>query len=176
MTRIYIQVLLLAIAIGCDSQDVFAKSDVKVKYRDEISQYGITWTFDKPAKTGQFITGDWWVIGPVRIVTITPSPGPATNDNTFITRNHWGDTSLEIDTTMRNGSMIILRAGKTQGYDSRNASYDSTNSIKLPLDLIPNRSLISSISNDTLPVDNFCKNIMWDSEKMSRVTLKTASV
>ncbi len=176
MTRIYIQFLLLAIAIGCNSQDVFAKSDVKVKYRNEISQYGITWTFDKPAKTGQFITGDWWVVGPVRIVTITPSPGPVTNDDTFITRNHWGDTSLEIDTTMRNGSMIILRAGKTQGYDSRNASYNSTNSIKLPLDLIPNRSLISSISNDTLPVDNFCKNIMWDSEKMSRVTLKTASV
>ena len=30
----------------------------KIAFRKEISQYGITWFFDKPAKTGQFITGD----------------------------------------------------------------------------------------------------------------------
>ena len=24
-----------------------------------VSQYGITWTFEKPARVGQFINGDW---------------------------------------------------------------------------------------------------------------------
>ncbi|MDD2380750.1 MAG: hypothetical protein PHV35_03540 [Mariniphaga sp.] len=150
---------------------------VEVKERKEVSQYGITWTFDKPAVTGQFITGDWWVVGPVKIIKITPAPGPLVADeNTPIRLNHWGDTSLKLDSTMRNGSMIVLRAGSTQGYDSRNQSYRKSDSVVLPLELAPNLSLISSISNTTLPVDNFCKNIMTESEKKSRVTLKASAV
>jgi hypothetical protein len=168
-------VLLLVVFVGYKKK-VSTESNVKVEKRLEVSQYGITWTFDKPAKTGQFITGDWWVIGPVKIVKITPSPGPVKNDNTSITLNQWGDTSLKLDTTMRNGSMIVLKVGTSQGYDSRNSSYNKSQSILLPLDLVPNRSLISSISNNSLPVDNFCKNIMWGSEVKSRVTLKTAAV
>jgi len=42
--------------------------------KDSVSQYGITWTFDKPARVGQFITGDWYVIGPVTIKAIDPAP------------------------------------------------------------------------------------------------------
>ncbi len=80
----------------------------KIQNRKEISQYGITWTFDKPAKTGQFITGDWWVIGPVTIVKISPAPGPTHPENFNISINKWNDTSLKLDTTMRNGSMIVL--------------------------------------------------------------------
>ncbi|HSU52250.1 MAG TPA: hypothetical protein VLJ41_16700, partial [Segetibacter sp.] len=134
---------------------------VHVENRIEISQYGITWTFDKPAKTGQFITGDWWVIGPVTIVKITPVPGATHPENINITINRWNDTSLKLDTTMRNGSMIVLKAGGTHGYDSRSASFRKKDAITLPLLLTPNLSLISSESNTTLPVDNFCKNIMW---------------
>ena len=26
-----------------------------------VTQYGITWTFDKAYPVGQFVTGDWWV-------------------------------------------------------------------------------------------------------------------
>jgi hypothetical protein len=148
----------------------------KVDDRLEVSQYGITWTFDRPAKTGQFITGDWWVVGPVKIVKITPAPGPVSRDNTPIVLNHWGDTSLKVDTIMRNGSMIVQKVGTTQGYDSRNASYRKSDSVVLPIELAPNHSLISSISNETVPVDNFSKNIMWDGERTSRVTLKTAAV
>ena len=36
-----------------------------------MTQYGITWKFDKPYPTGKFVTGDYWVIGPVRVVAIT---------------------------------------------------------------------------------------------------------
>ena len=149
---------------------------VKVEYRKEISQYGITWTFDKPVKSGQFITGDWWVVGPVNIIKITPEPGPVNIDDNKLINNRWGDTSIKIDTRMRNGSMIVYKAGYTQGYDSRNGSYRDTCSVKLPFVLGANLSLVSTISNQTFPVDNFCKNIMWDNEKTSRVTLKTAAI
>jgi hypothetical protein len=144
--------------------------------RKQISQYGITWTFDRPARTGQFITGDWWVVGPVTIIKISPAPGPTRPENLNIKINRWNDTSLKLDTTMRNGSMIVVKAGRSQGYDSRSGSFNKKEVITLPLLLKPDVSLISSISNSTLPVDNFCKEIMWDSEKKSQVVMKAAAV
>ncbi len=145
-------------------------------FRKQISQYGITWEFDKPMQTGQFITGDWWVIGPVTIIKITPAPGAVASGNSNIRINHWNDTSLKPDTAMRNGSMIVLKAGYKQSYDSRAGSFDAAGSVKLPLKLETNLSLISSISNDTFPVDHFCKNIMWDGEKKVQTVMKTAAV
>lgn len=150
---------------------------VKIRKRAEISQYGITWTFEKPAVTGQFITGDWWVIGPVKITKITPAPGPTTPDDTVtIRKDNWGDTSLGNDPRMRNGSMIILAAGDKQGYDSRSLGYDPSASVILPLNLEPGRSLVSTISNKVLPVDNFCAKIMWGNEVREQTLLKAAAV
>jgi len=40
---------------------------------NQISQYGITWTFDKDYRVGQFANGDHWVVGPVTIVCISPA-------------------------------------------------------------------------------------------------------
>lgn len=168
--------LVFSIICGFAEYQVSIATTTQVKKRKEVSQYGITWTFEDPAFTGQFITGDWWVMGPVKIIKITPAPGPVKNDITEIRINHWGDTSMKTDTTMRNGAMIVHRAGTTQGYDSRNQSYKKDDSVVLPLELVPNQSLLSSISNTSLPVDNFCRNIMMDSEKSSRVTLKTIAV
>lgn len=37
-----------------------------------LSQHGITWTFDDVHQVGQFITGDYWVLGPVTITGIDP--------------------------------------------------------------------------------------------------------
>src|ERR1035437_160608 len=152
-----VSILLLLLFVNMVSAET-----VKVDNRKEISQYGITWTFDKPVKTGQFITGDWWVVGPVTIVKITPEPGPVKADDNKPVNNKWGDTSLKVDTRMRNGSMIVLKAGYEEGYDSRNSSYKESSSVKLPLVLGTNLSLVSTISNTSFPVDNFCKNIMWD--------------
>jgi len=144
--------------------------------RTEVSQYGITWTFDKPTKTGQFVNGDWWVLGPVNIVKITPEAGPVPYEKLELPPNHWNDTSLKNDTTLRNGSMIVLKVGGRHGYDSRAEGFSKSEVVTLPLALQPNRSLISSISNKTLPVDNFAKNIMWDNEKKSQNVMKTAAV
>jgi len=77
---------------------------------------------------------------------------------------------------MRNGSMVVLRCGGRQGYDSRSASYDAALSVKLPLALSAGQSLISTISNTTLPVPNFAAKIMWRSEQQCQNVLKTAAV
>jgi hypothetical protein len=46
-----------------------------------IEQWGITWTFDKNISTdgsgntyqyGTFVNGDYWVVGPVKIIYINP--------------------------------------------------------------------------------------------------------
>ena len=42
--------------------------------KDGITQYGITWTFDKPARVGQFVNGDYYVVGPVTIKALDPKP------------------------------------------------------------------------------------------------------
>lgn len=38
-----------------------------------ISQWGITWYFDKDYTYGQFANGDYWILGPVTITSITPA-------------------------------------------------------------------------------------------------------
>lgn len=154
---------------------VFSQS-VPVELRKQISQYGITWEFEKPMQTGQFITGDWWVVGPVTIVKITPEPGSVSADKSKISINHWNDTSLKTDTSMRNGSSVVLKAGYKQSYDSRGGDFDLNGCITLPYKLNPNLSLISSISNPTLPVDNFCKNILWEGEYKCQTVMKAAAV
>ena len=42
--------------------------------KQSVTRNGITWTFDKPAHVGQFITGDLYVVGPVTITEIDPRP------------------------------------------------------------------------------------------------------
>ncbi|MEX1238864.1 MAG: hypothetical protein WEB30_04075 [Cyclobacteriaceae bacterium] len=174
VTLLTILILLLS-GVSCNkSQQAYEAADAD--YRKEVTQYGITWTFDKPEKTGQFVNGDWWVVGPVKIVEITPAPGPVPHEELKLRKNHWNDTSLKQDTTMRNGSMIVLKVGTKHGYDSRAAGYSEKESVKLPLELNPDLSLISCISNQTLPVDNFAKDIMWDTEKKSETVMKMAAV
>src|SRR5688500_1285720 len=122
--------ILTCLLFLCMAQ-ITSAQDIKIENRTSISQYGITWTFDKPAKTGQFMTCDWWVIGPVTDGTISPTPGNTISDTVSIKNNSRTDTSLKSDATMRNGSMIVLKAGRTQGYDSRSGSFRKRDGISL---------------------------------------------
>lgn len=95
-----------------------------------VSQFGITWTFSADAQVGQFANGDWWVVGPVTIISISPA-----------------------SVNGMNGSMTNppVRANSgVQGFDSRmmNNTYDSTKNfaLYLPQTLLPGASLLSSIS------------------------------
>ena len=68
----------------------------------QLTQYGITWKFDSPVPYGQFLNGDYWVIGPVSIWQITPS-------------------SVEMGERTMHGSMINPSPdvhGLNHGYDS----------------------------------------------------------
>src|SRR5689334_21999167 len=42
--------------------------------RQSVSQYGITWTFDHPVRIGQFVNGDYYVVGPATVQSISPRP------------------------------------------------------------------------------------------------------
>lgn len=48
-----------------------------------VSQFGITWTFSADRPVGQFANGDWWVVGPVTVVHISPND-PTPTDSTQI--------------------------------------------------------------------------------------------
>ncbi len=110
----------------------------------EISQFGITWTFDDSYPYGQFANGDFWVAGPVTIIQISPA-------------------SIISGTRTLHGSMInpSPRSGQIQGYDSAmygdfGPYFDAALNVARPNQqdlsalnplLVPaNSSLVSSIS------------------------------
>jgi len=111
-----------------------------------VTHHNITWTFDKDYKTGTFINGDPWVLGPVKIVSIT---------------NDLNDKNFEVADGV-NGSMInpkVTPGHKTEldhGFDYRINGYIEELNAALPngkpvakdnpLELKPNQSLISAVS------------------------------
>jgi len=107
-----------------------------------ISQFGITWTFDKDYPAGQYANGDYWVVGPVEIIGISPA------------------SVVQSGRTM-NGSQLNPALGDIQGYDSApgDMKYDAERNAGRPggNDLSPGNplkistgSLISTISLEKL--------------------------
>ena len=90
---------------------------------DHLSQYGITWTFAEPVEYGQFVNGDWWVVGPVTIVSVDPAPADG-----------------------RHGSMLNPSIGQGQAYDDRSNSYKPDAGVTFPVTLTGDNSLVSSQS------------------------------
>lgn len=70
-----------------------------------VFQYGFTWKWSEDRQVGQYCNGDWWVVGPVTITSITPA---STRD-----ANGW----------TRNGTMVNPAKGYGQGYDSSITHY-----------------------------------------------------
>jgi hypothetical protein len=95
-----------------------------------ITRHGITWTFDKSYPCGQYCNGDWFVVGPVRITAITPTP-----------------------TEGRNGTVVNPQLGTTQGFDNRpwTNPYSAALNVgtNLPLTVANDSSVVSSISRST---------------------------
>ncbi len=142
-----------------------------------ISQHGITWTFGQPVTFGQFVNGDYWVVGPVTVTSVSPAPSVAPPDEVNdLGTNQWGDTGLQSNTTRRNGSMVVMTPGSSQGYDSRGVTYNAATSISFPYTLAVNRSLISSKSRLTIPSQQMHHAIMWTSEKNGNQVMQTAAV
>ncbi len=105
---------------------------VRPALASSLSQYGITWTFDKPYRVGQFVNGDWWVTpdtpgGTVTVVTVDPAPTGS------------GES-------YRNGSMVNPVPGATHGYDGRSGAFDQNDAEVYPLALGNEQSLVSAVS------------------------------
>lgn len=106
----------------------------------EIERHGITWKFDRACVVGTFANGDPWVLGPVRIVGITPE-------------------CVEQDGRVMHGAMIDPDPSTMmQGYDSclfadeKRERFEAARnvalgvSVKKPLLLAAGQSLVSVVS------------------------------
>jgi hypothetical protein len=100
-------------------------------YTTEITQHGITWTFSEPVRYGQFVNGDYWVLGPVNVINVDPMPDGG-----------------------RNGFEVNPMPGDSQPYDSRIGGYDLSLQPHLPSTIHPSSSVVSTISLN--PNDGSC--------------------
>jgi hypothetical protein len=117
----------------------------RLPLKPSISQYGITWIFEKPARAGQFVNGDWYVVGPVTVSLIEPKPlyGSEIPENEL---DHM-DKERSLDQRVRNGFMLNPPPQMKVAYDSgvRNW-FDPALIQKLPVTMKPGDSLVSTIS------------------------------
>jgi len=121
----------------------------------QISQYGITWTFDQAYQVGQFVTGDWWVVGPVTVINVNPAPTGS-------------------GASYRNGSMIdpipgnVSAGGDGQAYDGRNAQFNPAKAVSFPMTISPTKSLISTMSLLNFPYTDITGMILVSGQTTSK--------
>ncbi len=84
-----------------------------------VTHNTISWIFDQPYPVGQFVTGDWYVVGPVTVIGTNPA---------------WNGT--------HSGSMLNPAYGDDQGYDTR-FNYDASLRQTFPVTLPPGSSLVT---------------------------------
>jgi len=130
--------LLTMLLAGCGGSGSPSPSDSSpspsTATASSITKDGITWTFSQPVTAGQFVNGDYYVVGPVTITAIDPAP----------------TTSLPYE----NGSVLNLpTANSKSGFDSRLNDgtdeswwFDASLRSYPPINLKPGDALVSSIS------------------------------
>lgn len=113
--------------------------------KQNVSQYGITWSFQKPTRVGQFVNGDWYVVGPVTITAIDPKP---LYGSEIPKRELDGmDRERKQEHRVRNGFMLNPPARMQVAYDSGVRNWFTPSLIqKLPVAMKPGDSLVSTIS------------------------------
>jgi len=142
----------------------------------------ITWTFDKEYPVGQFVTGDYYVIGPVKIVSITNSM----SDESFRPADedvHGSMVNPVVDNTSERFSY------QWQGYDSRATIYKPELNASLPngkplskdnpLALEPNQSLISMVSwlwRSPTEKEEGCPPVPGGPRPVTRPTIRAGAV
>jgi hypothetical protein len=113
--------------------------------RESVSQYGITWTFEQPARVGQFINGDWYVVGSATVSMIDPRPlyGSEIPKREL---DHMDNERPEAQ-RVRNGFMLNPPAQMKVAYDSGVRNWFDPSLIqRLPVAMKPGDSLVSTIS------------------------------
>jgi hypothetical protein len=103
-----------------------AHDESKLSLTSNISQYGITWYFDKQYLTGNFANGDFWVVGDtVTIIKIMPD---------FDGKN--------------NGWQVNPIVNGPQGFAEDLGEFDASLIPKLPYKSLPGQSIVKSIRSD----------------------------
>ena len=118
-----------------------------------IEQYGITWYFDSEVEYGQFVNGDYWVVGPVTITDIDPS---------FEDYGYGG----------RNGTMVNPEVG-AQGYDAYRDPTYGTIGYRAELNLEADPGLPATIDVSSSVVSSIGRS---GSGERLRPLLQTAAV
>ena len=120
--------------------------------KESVSQYGITWKFEKPARVGQFLNGDFYVVGAATVAGIDPAPrfgkDVADDEIDSYETKKLGQKTFTRDDVVRNGSVLNPPAKQEVGFDSGVKSYFKPGlASRLPIALNPGDSLVSTISN-----------------------------
>jgi hypothetical protein len=90
MVRLCLPLMLIVLAFGVTP----AQAEV-LGSTNSITQWGITWTFDKEYEYGQFVNDDYWVKGPITIIRIEPDfdgTGNGWEVNPLVGTQHGFDT------------------------------------------------------------------------------------
>ena len=123
--------------------------------KDSVSQYGITWTFSKPVPIGRFVTGDYYVVGPVTVASVTPRTLRGAEVSQLTER----ERSKYEGQYVRNGSMLNPPTTPATGYDSRfQNNFDPKLAAVFPLEMKPGDSLVSTISLDKTQQNQVFRN------------------
>jgi hypothetical protein len=128
---------------GCENADDDSESSEGLQLADQVTQWGITFAFDKPYRTGQFVNGDYWVApdAPGGTVTIVQTLPLSAN----------GRHGLELNPSREHGIW--------QPYDSRVNMYQAALLPVLPLQVKAGDAVLKVISGEeacSYPVNLQC--------------------
>jgi len=95
--------------------------------QSSITKNSITWTFNKAYEVGTFVNGDYWVVGPVTINSISPGWNGITNGS------------------MLDPESFTSAQSFLQGYDTRPGAYRESTRMKYPVTISGVKSIMSTI-------------------------------
>ncbi len=113
--------------------------------KQTISQFGITWTFDKSVRIGQFANGDYYIVGSATVTNIDPKPlyGKDVPESEV----DGNERERRPEQRVRNGFMLNPPAAMKVAYDSGVRNWFDPGLVqKLPITMKPGDSIVSSIS------------------------------
>lgn len=143
----------------------------------QVSQYGITWEFDRAVQVGQFVNGDYYVVGAVTVTNITPRPlrGSEVPASELTEAEKKRVSSGKF---IRNGSMLNPPPRREVAYDTGIKNYAQPDfGVVPPIRLNPGDSLVSSISLKSGEVAKFPYHSATGSrEHRDNSPVKTAAV
>ena len=116
-------ILLSTMMVDLPAADLQVKNRASYETLNHVSKNGVTFHFSKKHLVGKFVNDDWWVKGPVTIVSITPEMKDG--------KNGWEVNPVHID---------------KQPYDIRGAYYDISIMPTFPYVSIGNESIIKTVS------------------------------